>query len=229
MNPTPLLVVNSPAAVCSPNTVNLTTLTTGSDSGLSFTYWKDSLATLSYASPTIATAGLYYIKATNDTNGCFDIKSATVFVNPLPTASISGTSTVCQNGTQPIITFTGSNGTAPYTFSYQINSGPILNITSLASSNTSSVAIPTTTAVNYTITLLSVQDSGAALCSSSDITLPNSAIVEVQQGGTIIPTNLVLVSQTICQGTPITPIVFTIGGASTNAYVTDLPAGLNGV
>jgi len=226
VNSTPLLVVNSPAAVCSPNTVNLTTLTTGSDSGLSFTYWKDSLATLSYESPTIATAGLYYIKATNDTNGCFDIKSATVSVNPLPNASISGTSTVCQNGTQPIITFTGSNGTAPYTFSYQINGGPILNITSLASSNTSSVAIPTTTVVNYTITLLSVQDSGAALCSSSNITLPNSAFVEVQQVGTIIPQNASTVSQTLCEKISINKIVFDIGGSATNSYAIGLPSGL---
>jgi gliding motility-associated-like protein len=158
-------------------------------------------------------------------------KVFTITVNPSPIATISGQNSfiVCQNGTQPIITFTGSNGTAPYTFSYQINGPPTLTVSSSATSNSASVALPTTVAGNYTLILLSVQDSSAALCSSFTNTLSNSAFVEVQQAGSIIPTNQVIVSQTICQGTPITPIVFSIGGASTNAYVTNLPAGLNGV
>ena len=177
VNPTPLLMVNPPAAVCSPNTVNLTTLTTGSDSGLSFTYWKDSLATLSYESPTIATAGLYYIKATNDTNGCFDIKSATVSVNPLPTASISGTSTVCQNGTQPIITFTGSNGTAPYTFTYSVNNGSSLTVTTSLGSSSALVLAPTTSIAVYNYKLISVQDASINSCS------------QVQTGSAIITVN----------------------------------------
>jgi hypothetical protein len=36
----------------------------------------------------------------------------------LPVATISGTTDVCQNAAQPLITFTGSGGTAPYTFTY---------------------------------------------------------------------------------------------------------------
>jgi gliding motility-associated-like protein len=227
----PIVNITNPSPVCAPNTVDITATTTGSSSGLTFSYWNNSSATIAVANPTsISISGTYYIKGTN-AFGCSTIQPVVVVINPNPAATISGQNSfiVCQNGTQPIITFTGSNGTAPYTFSYQINAGPIQTITSLASSNTSSVAIPTTIAGNYTITLLNVQDASPALCGSSTITLPNSAFVEVQQVGTIVPTNQVIVSQTVCQGTPIIPIVFTIGGASTNAYVTNLPAGLNGV
>jgi len=39
---------------------------------------------------------------------------------PAPTATITGTTTVCQNATSPLITFTGSGGTAPYTFTYTV-------------------------------------------------------------------------------------------------------------
>ena len=44
--------------------------------------------------------------------------SAIVTVNPLPTATISGTTAVCKDAASPNITFTGASGTAPYTFTY---------------------------------------------------------------------------------------------------------------
>ena len=49
--------------------------------------------------------------------------SATVTVNQLPTATISGTITVCKDAVFPDITFTGANGVAPYTFTYSVNGG----------------------------------------------------------------------------------------------------------
>ena len=54
---------------------------------------------------------------------------ATVTINPLPTASISGTTAVCVGATAPNVTFTGANGTAPYTFTYKINSGSNQTVT----------------------------------------------------------------------------------------------------
>jgi hypothetical protein len=176
VNPTRLLVVNQPAPVCSPNTVDLTTLTAGSDTVLSYTYWKDSLATVAYASPTLATAGIYYIKATNS-NGCFDIKSATVSVNPLPTASISGTSTVCKNNASPVVTFTAANGTAPYTFTYSINNGSSLTVTTPFGSSSALVQAPTTSFGVYNYKLISVQDTSITSCS------------QVQTGSAIITVN----------------------------------------
>ncbi|MFN2335893.1 MAG: hypothetical protein ABR560_02905, partial [Bacteroidales bacterium] len=36
-------------------------------------------------------------------------------------ATIEGNATVCQDAASPSVTFTGSGGTAPYTFTYNIN------------------------------------------------------------------------------------------------------------
>ncbi len=73
------------------------------------------------------TVGNYDINVnyTEPTTGC-TAETPTpynVTVNPLPTATISGTTSVCQNAAAPLITFTGADATAPYTFTYKINGG----------------------------------------------------------------------------------------------------------
>ena len=64
---------------------------------------------------------------------------------------------VCQNGTQPIITFTGAGGSAPYTFSYTIN-GIEQTAVSSASESTVTANVPTTEAGSFTYTLTKVTD-----------------------------------------------------------------------
>ena len=234
VNPVPVVNITNPAPACLPATVDITTTTTGSTTGLSYTYWNNSAATIALVNPSsVSISGTYYIKGTNSF-GCSTISPVVVNINPSPTATITGQNSfiVCQNGTQPQITFTASIGTAPYTFTYQVISngftGPTQTVTTLGASTSSTISFPTTVSGNHTVTLLSVQDSSAALCNSTNITLPNTAFVTVQQVGTIIPINQAVVSQTVCQNTPITPIVFTIGGASTNAFAANLPNGLSG-
>src|SRR5690606_32961974 len=51
-------------------------------------------------------------------------ETVTIIVNPLPVASVSASVEVCQNDTEPVVTFTGADGTAPYTFTYSLNGGP---------------------------------------------------------------------------------------------------------
>jgi gliding motility-associated-like protein len=231
VNPLPTLIVTNPAEVCVPNIVNITNTTSGSSVGLTYGYWNDNATTIGIVDPSaIATSGTYFIKGT-DANGCSNIKPVVVKINPLPSATISGLTnyTVCQNDTQPIITFTGSNATPPYVFQYRINSGAFQTVSTTASSSTVSVAIPTTTVGNYTITLLSVRDSSPSTCLNTSITLPSEAYVNVQQGGTIVPQSGMIVSQTLCQDSAMNPAVFTIGGSASSAYVTNLPTGVNGV
>ncbi|MEN8881219.1 MAG: PKD-like domain-containing protein [Polaribacter sp.] len=166
---------------------------------------------------------------TNAGETCSSTEVFTITVNPSPKATITGLNNflVCENDTAPFITFEGSNGVAPYTFTYQINSDPIQQVTSSGTSNSATVSISTANSGSNVITLLSVSDSSTpTACVSTDITLPNEAFVDVQEQGTIIPQDSSTVSQVICENTSLTPIVYVIGGSATSAFVTGLPSGL---
>lgn len=84
----------------------------------------------------------------------------------LPTATISGTTAVCQNTPQPRIIFTGQSGSAPYTFIYKINNGADISIVSTG--NIASVLAPTSNIGIFTYKLVSVTDSSGTQ-NSSDI------------------------------------------------------------
>ena len=77
----------------------------------------------------------------------------------LPTATITGTKTVCQNATSPVITFTGSGGTAPYTFTYTVTGLTGNQTIKTTSGNSVTVSAPTTTIGTFTYNLISVQDA----------------------------------------------------------------------
>ncbi|MFI0425640.1 MAG: T9SS type A sorting domain-containing protein [Flavobacterium sp.] len=97
VNALPTVVTNNPAAVCSPASVDLTAtaVTTGSDLGLTYTYWTDLAATSTLANPNaVSTSGTYYIKGQN-ANGCSVVQAVTVTVNALPTVVINNPVAVC--------------------------------------------------------------------------------------------------------------------------------------
>jgi gliding motility-associated-like protein len=119
VNAVPTVTVTNPAAVCSPTTVDLTApgVTAGSTAGLTFTYWTDAAATLSYATPASAVAGTYYIKGT-DVTTCYDIKPVTVTINMAPTVTSSQTDLLCSGITTGEIDITAADGTAPYNYAW---------------------------------------------------------------------------------------------------------------
>jgi gliding motility-associated-like protein len=106
----------------------------------------------------------YSLISVEDDNGSVVNQSgtATVIVNPLPQATISGNASVCVNDVAPQITFTGSNSTAPYTFTYSINGGAPQTVTS--SGDIATVNVPTNVTGTYTYTLISVEDGSAQAC-----------------------------------------------------------------
>ena len=117
--------------------------------------------------------------------------TAVVTVNPLPTATIAGTTSVCLNATQPQITFTGAGATAPYTFYYTINGGATLSVTT-TTGNSVTVNVPTNTAGTFTYVLQSVKDASTTLCTQQQT---GSAAVTVWP----LPTSDYTTSTPVCQ------------------------------
>ncbi|MCA0233775.1 MAG: T9SS type A sorting domain-containing protein [Bacteroidetes bacterium] len=117
--------------------------------------------------------------------------AATVTVNPLPTATISGTTTVCQNAPAPPITFSGANGTGVYTFGYKLNGGVLQSISTSSGSNTATVTQLTTTPGVFSYELVSVSDAN---CSQ---TQTGNATVKVQGKPTV---SLTALQQTLVEG-----------------------------
>lgn len=117
--------------------------------------------------PTLITAlagtvssGLISVVANNGiAYGCKSIS-----VNPLPVATLTGTTSVCQGSLAPGITFSGITGQAPFTFYYRLNGGAIQSI-STSTGNTVTIPQSTTSAGSFTYTLESISDSRS--CSQS--------------------------------------------------------------
>jgi gliding motility-associated-like protein len=139
---------------------------------------------------------------------CFQLQSAvaTVIVKPLPTASISGDTVICQNATMPSVVFVGANGTPPYTFNYRINNGIPLSVVS-NNSGTAIVSVSTNLADTYIYELLSVEDADPASCSQL-------------QGGIVtvvvnpLPVATISGTEEVCKNAPEPIITFVASGGT---------------
>lgn len=116
----------------------------------------DNTVTVTWTSAGTGTVSINYADAGT---GCISANATVknVLVHPLPTATISGTTTVCQNYTAPQITFTGSGGTIPYTFTFNINGGGAQTITTSVGSSVT-YYVPVATPGVYNFNLVSVSD-----------------------------------------------------------------------
>jgi gliding motility-associated-like protein len=177
--------------------VGLTTSLIGSGIAAASTPWVSSntgIATInSIGIVTGVSIGTTIITYTNN-NGCQQTVTATI--NPLPTALISGTTSRCQNASAPTITFTGSNATAPYTFTYNINGGPNQTIVS-DGSGIATINAPTTTAGSFIYTLVSVAESSGTTC------------INTASGAATVTVNALPATTVNASG----PITFCVGGS----------------
>ncbi|HRD58150.1 MAG TPA: PKD domain-containing protein [Ferruginibacter sp.] len=236
INPLPIGNISGDITVCqnaaSPNVVF--TGTTGT-APFTFTYNVNNGAaqtittstgnSVNIAVPTNAVGTFNYhlvsIQDAAGTSGCLQNNPDTVsvVVNPLPTASVAGNITVCENATAPLVTFTAAGTVAPYTFNYNINGGPTQTITTSAG-NSATVAAPTTTAGTFVYNLVSVTDASSVSCSnmqSGSVTvivnpLPTASI----SGTTSVCTNAASPVITFTGAGSVAPYTFTYsinGGA----------------
>lgn len=115
INTPPALNIVNPAAVCAPSTVDITTTFVDSNNtNGTVSYWVNSSATISVATPTnVSTSGTYYIKKTT-TDGCSDIEPVIVTINAQPTVTyIQNPVTICINNI-PITLSPGSPAGGTY-------------------------------------------------------------------------------------------------------------------
>ena len=151
---------------------------TGAYTGGTFSYTGVSLNSFNASTgafvPNASTAGSYTISYLIPASGnCVTVTETTpVTINPLPNGAITGSTVACQNGTAPDITFTGSNGTAPYTFSYKVGADGATQTVTTVSGNSITVSQSTVSAGTYLYTLLGVTDAnGCSYAASGTATI----------------------------------------------------------
>jgi len=110
--------------------------------------------------------------------------SSTVKVNSIPTATIGGTTAICLNGTAPTVTFTGGNGTAPYTFTYNVNGGPNQTVTTTAGNTTATVTAPANIAGTFSYNLVRIADVNAAQNQTGTATITIRSLATASISGT---------------------------------------------
>ncbi len=160
------------------------------------------------AAPT-TTAGTfaYNLVSVADVNcGQVQTGTATIIIRPLPVATIAGTASVCINTAAPTITFTGSAGTAPYTFTYTINGGA--NRTVTTSSNIATVSAPSNVTGTFTYALVNVADAFAAQSQTGTAVVTINALP-------VITLSKNSVSPVVSKGTPV---ILTAAGGTTYTW-----------
>jgi hypothetical protein len=123
----PSLVITNPSAVCASSTIDImaASITSGSTSGLSLTYWTDVSATVALSSPAAVTSsGTYYIKGATAI-GCYSIQPVTVTIySVLAAGTVASDQSICYNATPSGLTNASSpsGGTGLYTYQWQTSS-----------------------------------------------------------------------------------------------------------
>ena len=225
VNALPTATISGTTAVCQNATAPLVTFTGGTTTPpYTFTYKINAGAnqqvtttvgnsvTVSAPTNTVGTFTYTLISVQDGTpTACSQLQTgnAVITVNPLPTATISGTTAVCQNAPSPLITFTGASSTAPYTFTYNIDGGANLQVTTTVG-NSVTVAAPTNTVGTFTYNLVSVQDGSSTTCSQAQ---SGSAIITVNA----LPTATISGTTAVCQNATAPLVTFT-GGTTTPPY-----------
>ncbi len=191
INALPNIVITNPATVCSPSTIDLSTVsvTAGSSSGLTYTYWRDLSVSSTLPNYTsIATSGAYYIKGVNS-NSCSAIARVDVTINPEPTLVINNPAPVCLNTTinlsSTAITSGSSSGLTYSYFTDAAATTPLVNYATISTAGTYYIkAINATTGcfvikpvvVSFNPTPNVVVTNPAAVCSPATVNITSIGV-----------------------------------------------------
>ena len=236
VNPIPVATISGTTALCLNGTAPTITFTGGNGTGpYIFTYninggtsqiltttGTNTTATLTAPANTAGTFNYNLLRVSDANAAQNQTGTATVTIRTLATATIAGTSAVPQNASAPMVTFTGANGTAPYTFTYNINGGTNRTVTSTG--NTATVTAPTTAVGNFVYNLVNVADvnCGQAQAGAATVTVRPLPIATI--AGTTAVCNFSNSPQITFTGSAGTaPYTFTynINGGSNRTIITN--------
>jgi hypothetical protein len=191
------------------------------------TSWSQTISSASATSfnvavnPTVTTN--YSLVSITNGNGCtittgFADATAQIIVRPTPTASIGGTTTVCQNGSSPNISFTNPQSSA-VTITYNINGGSNLTI-NVAASSSANVAAPTGADGVFNYNLVSVNYQSTPNCANN---ISGTATITVRP----TPTATISGTTTVCQNGSSPNISFTNPQALAERITYNINGGTN--
>ena len=205
VNQLPVVDAGIDQVLCEPNNQTPSTVTLNGSGGVSYV-WDNGVTDGTTFTPPIGET-IYTVIGT-DANGCTGTDQMMVTSLTLSIATISGTVSVCQNSANPLVTFTGSGGTAPYTINYTLNGTPQ---TAITTSGTTTISVPTSTVGVYTYVLTSIQDASTTQCSEAQI---GTAVITVNQ----LPIIGAGLDQILCEPNDQTPSTVTLNGTGGVSY-----------
>jgi hypothetical protein len=225
VRPTPTATISGGTTVCR-GTLSAITISNAQSSGISVTYNINGGNNI-----TIPVSGVSaFINVPTNISGTFTYNlvsvqyqstpncphpvngSATVVVLPVPTATVSENTTVCQGEAAPLVTFTNPQA-FPIRVTYSINGTgqPPVDVNAGA---TTSVSAPTNTPGTFIYNLVSVAYRDGTACSNSMVN--SSATITVRP----VPTVNISGNATVCQYSSPSPIITISNPQATAVRVT---------
>jgi gliding motility-associated-like protein len=213
-NPMQLTSSASEVLLCEGESSNLTANATNGCNG-PYTYsWAPAagLSNVNIANPvaTPTSTTTYTVTASEPGScGAQQTSQITITVNPLPTATIANSATVCQGDPSPNLTLSGASGTAPYTINYNLNGIPQPAATTTG--NDVVISAPTNVPGTFTYTLVDITESSSLACSQNQngtITVTVNGLPNIDAGN----------DQQICEPNPTSPSLVTLNGSGAISY-----------
>jgi gliding motility-associated-like protein len=184
-------VVGLPQSINTTTATNIATLNVPVNTVATYIYTLDSVKTISGSATSCVKT--------------FTSQNVTVKINPLPSATISGTATVCQAAGAQSVTLTGAGGTRPYKFTYTLNGGAPITVTSDPGVDTKVLTVSTAIGT-YIYKITKVEDATATVCTQNYVA-PNeptaTVIMQATSTATVTP-----VTTTVCQDATAPTITF---------------------
>jgi gliding motility-associated-like protein len=212
VNPAPAsAVLSGTATICSGQSTNLIATITGGVGPYNLTIAGVGLVSGYISGAPIAvsptsTTNYSITGLVTDANGCTvaGTGSATVTVNPLPTAVISGGGNVCFGSPLPNVVFTFT-GTTPFTFTWTDGTTP----TTVTNHPSTTFTIPTAPAGTYSVTAL----TDANGCVATNLGAPVPVTVSTAITSAVLSGNA-----TICNGQTTNLVVNITGGTGPYSF-----------